>query len=98
MDAGAEGVHSTNEFSMTLGGGNASSFPRRPSGGWSDGTYGGLDILPPYRHPELVSGSIYQPKTSACVARWMLNRVQHDVWGKRVVFSPSPQRVNVSAL
>jgi hypothetical protein len=32
----------------------------------------------PYRHPELVSGSIYQPKTSVCVARWMLNQVQHD--------------------
>jgi hypothetical protein len=30
---------------------------------------------PPNRHPELGSGSIYQPKTSVCVARWMPNHV-----------------------
>ena len=48
--------------------------------------------LPRSRHPGatgvqsttwfrvLVSGSIYQPKTSVCVARWMLKQVQHDAW------------------
>jgi|LauGreDrversion4_2_1035121.scaffolds.fasta_scaffold19272_2 hypothetical protein len=31
------------------------------------------------RHPELVSGSISSLVPSACVARWMLKQVQHDV-------------------
>ncbi len=30
------------------------------------------------RRPELVSGSIYQPKPTVCSARWMLKQVQHD--------------------
>ena len=30
------------------------------------------------RHPELVSGSISPLGSSACGARWMLKRVQHD--------------------
>ena len=30
------------------------------------------------RHPELVSGSIYQPGPAGCSARWMLKQVQHD--------------------
>ena len=51
----------------------------------------------PDRHPELGSGSIYQPKTAVYVARWMLNRVQHDVAGNaplRLCVNPfsSPQR------
>lgn len=32
-----------------------------------------------YRHPELVSGPIYPLYSPACVARWMLKQVQHDV-------------------
>jgi hypothetical protein len=30
------------------------------------------------RHPELVSGSIYQPQPAVFVERWMLKQVQHD--------------------
>jgi hypothetical protein len=34
-----------------------------------------VTLEPPACRAQLVSGSIYQPKTSVCVARWMLNRV-----------------------
>ena len=30
------------------------------------------------RHPERVSGSIYQPQLAVFVERWMLKQVQHD--------------------
>jgi hypothetical protein len=30
------------------------------------------------RHPELVSGSIYQPQPAVCEKKWMLKQVQHD--------------------
>jgi hypothetical protein len=30
------------------------------------------------RHPELVSGSIYQPQPVVCEARWTLKQVQGD--------------------
>ena len=55
---------------------------------------------PPNRHPELGSGSISRLYPSACVARWMLKRVQHDVFGggKRAVLSPSPHRVSAPAI
>ena len=36
------------------------------------------------RHPELVSGSIYQPQPLVCAEAWMLKQVQHDEIGKRV--------------
>jgi hypothetical protein len=37
------------------------------------------------RHPELVSGSTYQPHSSVCEEKWMLKQVQHDVvFGGRV--------------
>ena len=37
------------------------------------------------RHPELVSGSIYQPQPAVFVERWMLKQVQHDGVGIRSV-------------
>jgi hypothetical protein len=39
-----------------------------------------VTLEPPACRAQLVSGSIYQPKTSVCVARWMLKQVQHDAW------------------
>jgi hypothetical protein len=38
----------------------------------------GATALSPYRHPELVSGSIYPPAMPPLAARWMLKQVQHD--------------------
>jgi hypothetical protein len=32
----------------------------------------------PIRHPELVSGSIMQPKPTMRAVKWMLKQVQHD--------------------
>jgi hypothetical protein len=32
-----------------------------------------------YRHPELVSGSIYPQRTLVSAEKWMLKQVQHDV-------------------
>ncbi len=43
-----------------------------------------LGLHPLYRHPERVSGSTAPRVLSGFVARWMLNRVQHDgvlIWG-----------------
>ena len=50
------------------------------------------DRHPPDRHPELGSGSIYRPKTSVYAARWMLQRVQHDVGEKRASAASAPLR------
>jgi hypothetical protein len=44
----------------------------------------------PYRHPELVSGSISRLDPSVCVARWMLNQVQHDVRKSAPFYSRRP--------
>jgi hypothetical protein len=38
-----------------------------------------MSLILTHRHPELVSGSIYQPITTVRVAGWMLKQVQHDV-------------------
>ena len=35
-------------------------------------------LAPPFRHPELVSGSIAQQSPSLLMAQWMLKQVQHD--------------------
>jgi hypothetical protein len=48
-----------------------------------------------HRRPELGSGSIYQPKTSVYVARWMLKQVQHDV-GRSI--APRPPRLCVNPI
>ena len=58
------------------------------------GRVGGV-ILPPVapdRPPELGSGSISRLFPSVYVARWMLNRVQHDVGGKRASAASAPPR------
>ena len=34
--------------------------------------------VPTGRHPELVSGSIYQLQPAVYVEKWMLKQVQHD--------------------
>jgi hypothetical protein len=60
-----------------------------------------VTLEPPACRAQLGSGSIYQPKTSVCVARWMLKQVQYDAWEEyrsaisaplREPFFSSPQR------